>query len=158
MILRHILSFILPSSALIIIPLCIEREFYPRGDWTTIIGIMIIGVGLSIMFITIRMFFKIGNGTLAPWDPTRRLVTTGLYAHVRNPMISGVILVLSGEVFLFNSISIGVWGILFFVINTVYIRFSEERGLEKRFGDEYLTYKKNVPRWIPRVKPWSPGD
>jgi len=44
-----------------------------------------------------------------------------------------------------------VWAALFFVINTVYFHYSEEKGLESRFGDEYLEYKKHVPMWLPRL-------
>jgi protein-S-isoprenylcysteine O-methyltransferase Ste14 len=50
------------------------------------------------------------------------------------------------------------WAILVFIINTVYFIFSEEPGLQKRFGEEYVEYKKNVPRWIPRLKPWKPME
>jgi protein-S-isoprenylcysteine O-methyltransferase Ste14 len=47
------------------------------------------------------------------------------------------------------------WFLLAFGVNHVYFITSEEPGLYKRFGDEYLEYKKNVPRWIPRLTPWS---
>jgi protein-S-isoprenylcysteine O-methyltransferase Ste14 len=52
---------------------------------------------------------------------------------------------------------LGLIAFLFFAINHVYFILSEEPGLEKRFGQEYLEYKKNVPRWIPRLKPWNQG-
>ena len=44
----------------------------------------------------------------------------------------------------------------FFITNAIYMLLSEEPGLARRFGDDYLLYKKNVPRWIPRVTPWTP--
>lgn len=43
----------------------------------------------------------------------------------------------------------------FVIINAIYIPFSEERGLEQRFREEYRIYKQNVPRWIPRIHPWK---
>jgi protein-S-isoprenylcysteine O-methyltransferase Ste14 len=43
-------------------------------------------------------------------------------------------------------------------VNSVYFPLSEEKGLERRFGDDYRTYKANVPRWIPRVTAWRPPD
>ncbi len=79
-----------------------------------------------------------------------------MYAYVRNPMILGVIIVLLGESLVISSWSIFAWAILVFLINTVYFIFSEEPGLQKRFGEEYREYKRNVPRWIPRSKPWKP--
>ena len=72
-------------------------------------------------------------------------------------MIMSVITIEAGEALLFASWWLTLLAALFFIINTVYFIFSEEPGLEKRFGDEYRQYKKNVPRWLPRLKPWHPG-
>lgn len=156
-IIRHMVSFLLPLFALIVVPLVVEKDYSLRFLWTNIIGGLFIGLGLTVLVLTIRMFIRIGNGTLAPWDPTRKLVTIGLYRHVRNPMILGALFVLCGESILFTSISIGIWAVLLFIINMLYFIFSEEPGLEKRLGTEYVEYKKHVPRWIPRIKPWYPG-
>jgi protein-S-isoprenylcysteine O-methyltransferase Ste14 len=71
-------------------------------------------------------------------------------------MILSVIIMVIGEAMLFESFWIALLAILFFVINTIYFIFSEEPGLEKRFGAEYSEYKKNVPRWVPRLRPWKP--
>ncbi len=78
--------------------------------------------------------------------------------YVRNPMILGVLIVLIGEAILFTSLSIGIWALAFLVINTGYFIFSEEPGLERKFGKEYVEYKANVPRWIPKTKAWRPND
>ncbi len=157
-ILRHLFSFILPVLVLIIVPLILENDFRVGELWTTIPGIGLLGVGMLIIINTIVMFIKKGRGTLAPWDPTRNIVTDGLYAYVRNPMIPGVLTVLAGESLLFRSINIAFWSILFFLFNHLYFIFSEEPGLAKRFGQEYHEYKQNAPRWIPRLKLWHPGN
>lgn len=112
--------------------------------------------GISLFVWTVSMFATIGRGTLAPWDPTRRLVVRGVYRHVRNPMISGVAGVLLGEVLVLGSLPLLGWCLLFMLANAVYIPLVEERGLERRFGDQYREYKRSMPRWIPRVRPWSP--
>lgn len=91
-----------------------------------------------------------------PRDPTKKLVVAGLYGFVRNPMILSILVVLLGEAVAFASDAILILAAAFFIINTLYFRFSEEPGLEKRFGEEYLEYKRNVPRWMPRVTPWRP--
>jgi protein-S-isoprenylcysteine O-methyltransferase Ste14 len=70
-------------------------------------------------------------------------------------MISGVLMTLLGESVVFGSIGIFIWFLLFFIINHIYFIYSEEPGLERRFGQEYLEYKKNVPRWVPRLRPWN---
>jgi protein-S-isoprenylcysteine O-methyltransferase Ste14 len=110
------------------------------------------------MYKTISLFANVGEGTLAPWDPPRNLVARGVYRYVRNPMISGVIFILLGEAILLGSLPVLVWFLIGFAVNAIYIPLIEEKRLERRFGDEYLAYKRNVPRWIPRLRPWTPGS
>ena len=103
-------------------------------------------------------FVTVGKGTLAPWNPPQRLVVRGIYRHVRNPMIAGVFFVLLSEAVLAASLPILGWFAVFVAINSVYIPLVEEPGLVKRFGADYLAYKQNVPRWIPRLRPWDGGE
>lgn len=121
-----------------------------------LIALGLIGAGLFLMLQTISLFATLGQGTLAPWDPTRRLVVRGVYRYVRNPMISGVSSILLGEAAFLGSQPLLTWFLVFFAINAVYIPVLEERSLRQRFGDDYLLYKRNVPRWIPRLTPWAP--
>src|SRR5262249_24886217 len=121
-----------------------------------VIGLLFIGVGLSLMVATNRWFFTVGKGTLAPWNPTQRLFVRGVYRHVRNPMISGVFAILLGEAVTAASFPLLCWLAVFVAANAVYIPIVEEPGLVKRFGEEYEIYRRNVRRWIPRLTPW-PG-
>jgi protein-S-isoprenylcysteine O-methyltransferase Ste14 len=105
-----------------------------------IIGLLLIGIGLSLMAATIRLFVTIGKGTLAPWNPTERLVVQGVYRYVRNPMISGVFFVLLGEALTAASLPLACWFLVFVVVNAIYIPLVEEPGLAKRFGEEYLAF------------------
>lgn len=163
-ILRHLSSFIAPIVMVIVVPYLIilaEQSSEPGplinpSPILAIIGGVIGVVGLVGLIATIRMFILIGNGTIMPWDPTRKLVIVSMYRHVRNPMILSLITIQIGEALLFASWGIAVLALFFFVLNTIYFIYSEEPGLEKRFGREYVEYKKNVPRWIPRLKPWQP--
>jgi protein-S-isoprenylcysteine O-methyltransferase Ste14 len=116
----------------------------------------VVGFGLALVVGTIRRFVTEGRGTLAPWDPPRHLVVSGVYRRVRNPMISGVILILLGEALAFLSIPLLGWAAGFWVINAIYIPLLEEPMLEARFGEEYREYKAHVPRWVPRRLPWTP--
>jgi protein-S-isoprenylcysteine O-methyltransferase Ste14 len=118
-------------------------------------GCVLIGLGLSLVFRTISLFARIGEGTLAPWDPTCRLVVLGPYRHVRNPMISGVMAILLGEAALLGSLPLLVWFAGFFTVNAVWMPLVEEPGLVRRFGEDYLRYRRAVPRWIPRRTPWT---
>jgi protein-S-isoprenylcysteine O-methyltransferase Ste14 len=71
-------------------------------------------------------------------------------------MISGVCCILLGEAVLFGSVPLAIWCLAFVALNLTYIPLVEEPGLERRFGEDYLHYKQNVPRWIPRFEPWDP--
>lgn len=120
-----------------------------------VIGIGLIVCGFLLWLRTVKLFSQIGGGTLAPWDPTARLVVSGPYRYMRNPMIAAVAAVLVGESILFGSVLILVWAAIFLVFNLLYFLLMEEPELENRFGEEYRVYKRNVPRWLPRRMPWS---
>jgi protein-S-isoprenylcysteine O-methyltransferase Ste14 len=151
--LKQIFSFILPVTILIIVPLAIESNISIKHISALLLGLLIIAAGLHIMIKTISVFIKTGKGTLAPWSPTKKLITDGLYRFVRNPMILGVLIVLTGESISVLSLNIFVWTLIFFIVNNIWFLLYEEPGLQKKFGKEYIEYKKNVPRWIPRLKP-----
>jgi protein-S-isoprenylcysteine O-methyltransferase Ste14 len=121
-----------------------------------LLGAALIVAGFALWLWTVRLFARIGKGTLAPWDPTRRLVVQGPYAHVRNPMISAVLATLLGEAALFGSPGILILAAAFGAVNHAFFVLREEPGLEQRFGDEYREYRRAVPRWIPRRHPWAP--
>jgi protein-S-isoprenylcysteine O-methyltransferase Ste14 len=72
-------------------------------------------------------------------------------------MIAGVSLILIGEAVAFGSRALAEWALLFAAINVTYIPLVEEPMLANRFGEEYRAYCRNVPRWIPRLSPWTPG-
>jgi protein-S-isoprenylcysteine O-methyltransferase Ste14 len=153
-IIRHLTSLIAPIVVCCVLPYFIilgERGSPSSSPWLFISGLVIGLSGLVLLIVTIRMFILIGGGTIMPWDPTRKMIIAGPYRYVRNPMILGVIGVAVGEAIFFASYGIALLAALFFVTNTVYFILSEEPGLEKRFGAEYVEYKKNVPRWIPRL-------
>ena len=111
------------------------------------------GVGLSMW--SARLFLTFGEGTPAPWAPPKRFVVRGPYRYVRNPMITGVLMILCAEAIILQSWPIAVWMGVFFGANAVYFPLVEEKGLEKRFGAEYAEYKKHVGRWIPRLRAWN---
>jgi protein-S-isoprenylcysteine O-methyltransferase Ste14 len=120
-----------------------------------VVGIPLIAVGLVLVVSTVRLFAAVGRGTLAPWDPTSRLVVQGPYRYVRNPMISGVLFILLGEAASFASPALLIWFAAVLAANALYIPLVEEEGLRQRFGAEYEAYEANVPRWIPRLRPWA---
>lgn len=154
-VIKHLISFILPITVLILVPFWIESNILVKHRLTFFPGIILMCLGLFVMARTISTFIQIGKGTLAPWNPTKKLVTSGMYRYVRNPMIIGVLMVLTGESLAIQSLRICIWMLVFFLLNNAYFTIFEEPNLAKRFGDEYRNYKNNVPRWIPRQKPYQ---
>ena len=149
---KNLFSLILPITVLIVVPRWIEKHWVIQSNFHLIGGGTLALIGLSIMVICISSFIRIGKGTLAPWSPPKHFVVTGLYRYVRNPMIVGVLTVLLGEAWLFNSLPILQWAGTFFLLNTLHFILLEEPQLEERFGEEYRRYKKEVGRWVPRVR------
>jgi protein-S-isoprenylcysteine O-methyltransferase Ste14 len=133
-----------------------RRGFDLAAWWLVLLGAVLVVLGVVLVAWTVALFARIGHGTLAPWDPTARLVVSGPYRHVRNPMISGVLSIVLGEAALFASTALLVWFAAVFAVNAVYFPLVEEPGLRKRFGAEYDAYRANVPRWLPRLRPWEP--
>lgn len=124
-------------------------------DWTSAaLGLAVLVAGLLLFVACLTRFASDGKGTLAPWDPPVRLVVRGPYAYVRNPMISGVMLMLIAEGLLLRSLPHLEWAGLFFVINAVYIPLLEEPRLKARFGRGYEEYMNAVPRLLPRLRAW----
>ena len=163
---KHIRAIVLlPIMVTIIIPAIILTTSGPGSiGWSLpspfsiavpIAGILLVGLGLTLLVNTITLFVLRGQGTLAPWDSTQKLVVQGVYGHVRNPMISGVFCILLGEAILLQSLHLLYWCVLFVILNLIYIPLVEEPRLERRFGQDYILYKHNVPRWIPRKRPWD---
>ena len=155
---RHLRAIaLLPGTVAIVVPALLlignDWEFEPL---LAVLGAPLIAAGLALWLWTVRLFATIGRGTLAPWDPTERLVVEGPYAHVRNPMITAVLAVLVGEALVFGNTAIAIWAGVFAVVNHFFFLAYEEPAVQERFDEEYRRYKQNVPRWIPRRTPWRP--
>jgi protein-S-isoprenylcysteine O-methyltransferase Ste14 len=167
--LRHGLAIlILPFTMVVLVPAWLRGalaaidtrwagaalwEWLPRG-----LGIVLAAGGLAVFGWCVGLFAGEGQGTLAPWDPTENLVASGPYQHVRNPMISGVAMMLAGQALIWGSWLTGLWAMLFILVNHLYFVAWEEPDLERRFGASYRSYKSRVPRWLPRMAAGSPRE
>jgi len=164
LLLRHLLSIVLlPFTVTVLVPTWIARGYKvalaPGRSAGPLalqgLGIVLVGFGLLLAAASVRRFATEGKGTLAPWDPPREFVVRGPYRFVRNPMISGVILVLFGEASVLLSPPHAVWAASFLALNLLHIPLVEEPQLERRFGDPYRDYCRNVRRFVPRLSPWQ---
>jgi protein-S-isoprenylcysteine O-methyltransferase Ste14 len=153
--LRDIL--ILPFMVTVVIPYLSynkKQVFLPDNIILKFVSILFFTAGLFLFLWTNYLFKTFGKGTLAPWTVKQNLVIRGPYKYCRNPMITGVLFILIGETLFLHSTNILIWTCVFFLVHIFYFAFKEEPDLYKRFGDEYKTYKENVPRWIPRLRPY----
>jgi protein-S-isoprenylcysteine O-methyltransferase Ste14 len=161
---RHLLAIaLLPFMVAVVVPVWLAsrtdlsdvKDLTPGAIAVQFSGLVVGGAGLVLFATSLRQFATKGKGTLAPRDPPRHLVVEGPYRFVRNPMISGVLLVLIGEALILCSWTHAAWALLFFCINSVYIPLLEEPQLAARFGADYVEYRRHVRRLIPRLRPWT---
>lgn len=155
---RALLSFLLlPGMVAFALPAWLVSIDRHRGDGS-ILGWPVVAVGATILLWCVRDFYVAGKGTLAPWDPPRRLVVVGLYRFLRNPMYVGVltlvlgwVLVLGSPLLLFYVLCLGIG----FHLRTV---LAEEPYLAAHFGEDWTRYRAAVRRWWPRTSPWRGGS
>jgi len=127
----------------------------PASGWP----VLLIILGGVVMLRCILDFGWRGRGTPAPFDAPRQFVATGFYRRVRNPMYLGMAIVLVGEALLLPPVTIEMLvmlGILAIVV-PLFVMFYEEPHLQELFGEDYARYRANVPRWIPRLRPYEPS-
>ena len=159
---------LLPFVVAIVIPALIIRAAgtvkpdrclpLPLGLLPQLLGCVLVSLGVLLVYKTISLFATVGEDTLAPWDPPQTTRFRGPYRYVRNPMISGVLFVLLGEAVLLGSVPLLVWFLIFLALNVVSMPLIEEPLLDRRVGSDYANNKRNVPRWIPRLRPWAPVE
>ena len=146
-----------PGIALVWVPLWITRFRIPAAEprWQVLLAAALILAGVSPGLESSRRFVVVGRGTLVPTAPTEHLVVSGFYRFVRNPMYVGVLIALAGEVLLFRSRSLAGFALWLWLGFHFFVSLYEEPTLTRRYGDEYLRFRQNVPRWLPRLKPWT---
>ena len=123
-----------------------------------VIGALMIAAGIAIVLDSFARFALQGLGTPAPVLPTRHLVVSGLYRYVRNPMYVGVLGILLGQGLLLGDGRLFAYGGLLWLGVHVFVVGYEEPTLRRSFGAEYQAFRRNVPRWIPRLSPWRRGE
>jgi protein-S-isoprenylcysteine O-methyltransferase Ste14 len=130
----------------------LNLPYLPAVWWRYLIAAVVFVAGIVLGATTVTRFF-LSRGTPVPTSPPPKLITTGLYSYIRNPMALGALLILEGLGFYYGSPSL----IVFFaplpiVLYGFYIKAVEEPELTLRFGREYLEYKKKVPMFIPKFR------
>jgi protein-S-isoprenylcysteine O-methyltransferase Ste14 len=127
----------------------------PWGPAARLVGSLLIVLGVAALLHAFAGFVVEGLGTPAPVAPTERLVVGGLYRYVRNPMYLAVGSIVVGQALLLGRAILLAYGALFAAAVEAFVRGYEEPTLARRFGARYEAYRRAVPRWWPRRRPWD---
>jgi protein-S-isoprenylcysteine O-methyltransferase Ste14 len=119
------------------------------------LGVLLIAGGVVVLLHAFARFVDEGIGTPAPVAPTEKLVVGGLYRYVRNPMYLAVEATILGQALLLGRVVLLAYGALFGATVFAFVRWYEEPTLARSYGEEYEAYKREVPGWWPRRRPWS---
>ena len=120
-------------------------------------GAVLFIAGAIVLVSAFVRFVTEGIGTPAPVAPTARLVVGGLYRFVRNPMYLAVLAAIVGQALLLGRPALLAYGAVVAIAFVVFVRFYEQPTLLRTFGEEYENYRRAVPAWWPRLRPWTPG-
>jgi len=118
-----------------------------------LLGMPLIAGGLAVLLDSFVRFVH-HHGTPAPIWPTASLVVTGAYRHVRNPMYVAVVAIVLGQALLLGRPVLLLYGLLIWAAMHGFVLLYEEPRLAATFGPEYAAFRRNVPRWRPRLRPW----
>ena len=140
---------------------------YLLGDWhfhrplpywavAQAAGGLLVCAGLVPIASSFTEFVRAG-GTPVPVASPPRLVVSGFYRYVRNPIYVGFLAIMTGQVLLFGSLGLLVYTAVAWCIGAAAARWYEEPILARKFGAEYQAYRRAVCAWLPRRHPWTPG-
>ncbi len=117
-------------------------------------GAILIVAGIAVVLLAFARFVLEGRGTPAPIAPTDTLVVGGLYRYVRNPMYVAVGSIIVGQALLLGQPVLLAWAAVFWAVVAAFVHGYEEPTLSDRYGEQYAAYRRAVPAWIPRLRPW----
>ena len=120
-----------------------------------IVGALLIAAGAVVLLESFTRFALKGLGTPAPVYPTRHLVITGFYRHVRNPIYVALVSAIVGQALLFGDVRLLSYAAIVWLAVHVFVVVYEEPTLRRSFEGEYDVYLSKVPRWLPRIRGWQ---
>jgi protein-S-isoprenylcysteine O-methyltransferase Ste14 len=148
-----------PGTAVGLIPWLITRwrfrRLLPGWGAVRVVGAVLVAAGLVPVTSAFAEFVKAG-GTPVPLAPTERLVVSGFNRHVRNPMYVGLLVTIIGQALLFGNLRLLAYAVAAWAAPAAFVRWYEEPTLMRTFGAEYEQYRRSVPAWRPRLRPWTP--
>lgn len=146
---RAALAFLLlPGIVAVLVPWLLLR---PAGERIAPTGAILLGTGMFLLLWCARDFYVAGKGTLAPWDPPKQLVTTGLYRYSRNPMYVAVLIMLAGWSLGYRSLPLALYTVAVVIAFHLRILYAEEPYLARQHGEQWTRYRSRTNRWLPMI-------
>ena len=134
------------------------REPVPYWAPMRVLGAILLLAGLIVLVQAFVRFVVEGLGTPAPIAAPERLVVGGVYRYVRNPMYMAVLAVIVGQALLLGRLGLLLYAAATWLLVAAFVHLYEEPTLTHRFGADYEVYRRAVPAWRPRLRPWEPGE
>ncbi len=133
------------------------NEAYGWPRWQSgvsgVVGSLLMFAGIGLAIYCGNLFRRVGEGTPVPTEPPKRLVISGLYRYSRNPLFVAHIAFLLGLFLYRGEITLLVYAVTYAAFIHAWIVLREEPELGSRFGEEYLRYMQEVPRWVGLRRP-----
>ena len=146
-----------PGTVVMLVPWLLTRWEagpLPVSAWPLRLGGAVLVLGGSAVLVREFVRFAVeGGGSPAPPVPTERLVVTGLYRYVRNPMYVAVVAAVLGQAALLGRPVLATYALILGAVMWLFVRSYEEPTLRQQFGAEYDAYRADVPGWWPRLRP-----
>lgn len=124
---------------------------WPR--WQTdagrVVGSALVLAGIGVFAYCSGLFSRVGKGTPVPIEPPDHLVIEGLYRFSRNPMYAAQVACLLGLFGYRGELALLLYAAIYAGAIHSEVVWREEPELRKRFGEQYVRYAREVPRWIP---------
>jgi protein-S-isoprenylcysteine O-methyltransferase Ste14 len=122
--------------------------------WAISLLLQVMALPAVVGLTAVQEFVTRGGGTPVPFDPPHKLVTTGVYAYIRNPMqLAAVALLIVLGAVLANP-WVAAAGAVAHIYSLGLAGWDEGEDLAQRFSNDWITYSRAVPRWFPRLRPW----
>ncbi|MEU6089404.1 isoprenylcysteine carboxylmethyltransferase family protein [Streptomyces sp. NPDC047085] len=147
---------VVSGSASVLVPWWLTGG-WRAGHWwppLRLFGLLPLAAGAAVILDAFARFALEGLGTPAPVAPPTRLVVSGPYRYLRNPIYVAVVAVLTGQGLLLARPVLFAYAACAWVVSWAFVRWYEEPGLVRRFGAEYERYRRAVPAWWPRHRAW----
>ncbi len=146
-----------PGTLAGLIPWALTGWAHPTSNLAlAILGGTVTALGFALLVECFGRFALQGRGTPAPIAPPDRLVVTGAYRRVRNPMYVAVVSMVLGQAALFADGRLAIYGLILWAGFHLFVLVYEEPTLREMFPHDYAAFTAAVPRWRPRLRPWTP--